>query len=57
MRQGAGFITHCAPARLWGVATAIWQYLQLDRGWWIAVSAVVVIQPDRGATMAETLQK
>lgn len=40
-----------------GVATAIWQSLHLNRGWWIAVAAVVVIQPDRHATMAKSLNR
>jgi uncharacterized membrane protein YccC len=40
-----------------GIATAIWQYLHLDRGWWIAVAAVVVIQPERTATMAKSLNR
>jgi uncharacterized membrane protein YccC len=40
-----------------GVATAIWQSLHLDRGWWIAVSAVVVIQPDRSATLAKSVNR
>lgn len=40
-----------------GIATAIWQSSDLDRGWWIAVSAVVVIQPDRRATMVKSLNR
>jgi uncharacterized membrane protein YccC len=40
-----------------GIATGIWQYFRLDRGWWIAVAAVVVIQPDRTATMAKSLNR
>ncbi len=40
-----------------GVATEIWQSLHLDRGWWIAVSAVVVIQPDRSATLAKSVNR
>jgi uncharacterized membrane protein YccC len=40
-----------------GFATAIWQYWHIDRGWWIAVSAVVVIQPDRRATLAKSLAR
>lgn len=37
-----------------GIATAIWQSLHLDRGFWIAISAVIVIQPDRRATIAKS---
>lgn len=40
-----------------GIATAISQTWHVDRGLWIAVSAVVVIQPDRGATMAKSLSR
>jgi uncharacterized membrane protein YccC len=40
-----------------GVATAIWHYLHLERGWWIAVSAVVVLQPDPTATMAKSANR
>jgi uncharacterized membrane protein YccC len=40
-----------------GIATAIWQTWHLDRGMWIAISAVVVIQPDRRATMAKSLNR
>jgi len=40
-----------------GIATAIWQYLAIDRGWWIAVSAVVVIQPQRHATLMKSLNR
>jgi uncharacterized membrane protein YccC len=40
-----------------GVATAAWQLLHLDHGWWIAISAVVVVQPDRGATTAKSVNR
>jgi uncharacterized membrane protein YccC len=40
-----------------GIATAIWQTWHLDRGLWIAISAVVVIQPDRHATTAKSLNR
>jgi uncharacterized membrane protein YccC len=40
-----------------GIATAISQTWHVDRGLWIAVSAVVVIQPDRHATMAKSLSR
>jgi uncharacterized membrane protein YccC len=40
-----------------GISTAIWQHWNIDRGWWIAVSAVVVIQPDRSATLAKSLAR
>lgn len=40
-----------------GIATAIWQTWHLDRGMWIAISAVVVIQPDRRATMTKSLNR
>jgi uncharacterized membrane protein YccC len=40
-----------------GIATGIWQYFRLDRGWWIAVAAVVVIQPDRTATTAKSFSR
>jgi uncharacterized membrane protein YccC len=40
-----------------GIATAISQFMHLDRGWWIAVGAVVVIQPDRSATLAKSVNR
>ncbi len=40
-----------------GIATAISQTWHVDRALWIAVSAVVVIQPDRQATTAKSLNR
>ena len=33
-----------------GIATALWQGLQLTHGIWLAISAIVVLQPRRGDT-------
>jgi uncharacterized membrane protein YccC len=53
--RGLYYALHTGAAA--GISTAIWQYWHIDRGWWIAVSAVVVIQPDRRATLVKSFAR
>jgi uncharacterized membrane protein YccC len=55
LRRGLYYALRTGAAA--GIATAIWQFLHLDRGLWIAVSAVVVIQVDRNATVGKSLSR
>ena len=40
-----------------GIATALWQGLQLTRGIWLAISAIVVLHPRRGETWAKGVNR
>src|SRR5207237_6589486 len=40
-----------------GIATALWQGLELTHGIWLAISAIVVLQPRRGETWAKGVNR
>ena len=39
------------------IATGIWQSWEINHGWWIAIAAVVVIQPHRADTRLKSLNR
>jgi uncharacterized membrane protein YccC len=40
-----------------GIGTALGEILNIDRGWWITLTAIIVVQPDRSATLAKSLTR